>query len=271
MFYTLFIMINFATICPHPLVLAPEIKSSEKNLLQKTSKSLETLASNLRKVSPDTIIVISSRGPMRYDKFTINFESSFRGNFVDFGGDDYDYIFKNNTELSRKLLRYFRKKHAPVDIIRESSLDYGSLIPLLRLTKNLDKKPKIILLTFTATDWDAQFKFGKQLSTVLEESEESVAIMASVHLSNRLTEEAPAGFSPYGIKYDSTLIKLLQENETAKIKALNPEFCEEAGEGGIQAILITLGAIAHTRHTFHQLSYENPLGIGYLVGEWDIK
>ena len=86
-----------------------------------------------------------------------------------------------------------------------------------------------------------------------------------------LTEESPAGFSPFGIKYDSTLIKLLQENEVDKIKALNPEFCEEAGEGGIQAILITLGAIAHSRYAFHQLSYENPLGVGYLVGEWNIK
>ena len=264
-------MINFAAICPHPLVLAPEIKSSEKNLLQKTSKAMENLAGSLRKKSPDTIVVISSRGPMRYDKFTINFENTFKGNFVDFGGEDFDYIFKNNTELSRKILRYLRKKHAPIDIIRESSMDYGSLIPLLYLTKNLDKKPKIILLTFTATDWDAQFKFGKQLSTVLEEEEESIAIIASAHLSNRLTEEAPAGFSPYGIKYDSTLIKLLQENEVDKIKALNPEFCEEAGEGGLQAILITLGAIAHSRYAFHQLSYENPLGVGYLVGEWNIK
>lgn len=264
-------MINFAAICPHPLALAPDLKNSDKNLLQKTSKSIETLASDLRKVSPEIIIIISSRGPMRYDKFTINFESSFYGNFVDFGGDDFDYIFKNDRELSRKILSYMRKKNAPLDIVRESTLDYGSLIPLIHLTKNLDNQPKIIPLTFTATDWNAQFRFGKQLSTVLEESNKSIAIISSVHLSNRLTEEAPAGFSPYGIKYDSTLIKLLQENEADKIKALNPEFCEEAGEGGLQAILITLGAIAHSRYSFHQLSYENPLGVGYLIGEWNIK
>ena len=264
-------MINFAAICPHPLVLAPEIKSSEKNLLQKTTRSFETLASNLRKTSPDVIIIISSQGPMQYDKFTINFDSFFYGNFVDFGGDDFDYTFKNDIELSRKILRYMRKKHAPIDIIRESVLDYGSLIPLIHLTENLDQKPKIIPLTFTATDWHVQFKFGKQLSAILEESNKSIAIIASTHLSNRLTEDAPAGFSPYGIKFDSTLIKLLQNNEIDKIKALNPEFCEEAGGSGIQAILITLGAIFHTRHSFYQLSYENPLGIGYLVGEWSIK
>ncbi len=264
-------MINFATICPHPLALIPEIKNSDKNLLQKTSKSIETLASSLRKTSPEIVIIISSQGPMRYDKFTINFDNSFYGNFVDFGGDDFDYTFKNDKELSKKILRYMRKKHAPLDVIRESNLDYGSLIPLIYLTKNLDYQPKIIPLTFTATDWDAQFRFGRQLSTVLEESDKSIAIVTSSHLSNRLTEEAPAGFSPYGIKYDSTLIKLLEENEVDKIKALNPEFCEEAGEGGLQGILITLGAIAHTRHAFHKLSYENPLGVGYLVGEWSIK
>ncbi len=264
-------MINFAAICPHSLVLAPDIQSSEKNLLRKTSKAINLLADDLQKKSPETIVIISPHGPMRYDKFTINLESALSGNFSEFGGDDFEYYFDNDTELSREILRYLRKKHAPLDIVRESNLDYGSLVPLVLLTRKMEHPPKIIPLTFTASDWPAQFQFGKQLGTVLEQSDKNIAILTSSHLSNRLSEESPAGFSPYGIKYDSTLIKLLQENETEKIKALNPEFCEEAGEGGIQGILITLGAIAHTRHSFQQLSYENPLGVGYLVGEWNIK
>jgi len=251
--------------------LAPEIKTGEEKRLQKTEQALKALASSLRKVPPETIVVISSRGPMRYDKFTINFESSFQGDFVDFGGDNYSYNFRNDTQLSRKILRYFRKKHSPMDIIRETKLDYGSLIPLIYLTRNLNPKPKIILLTYTATDWDLQFKIGKQLGTVLEESNKSIALIASIHLSNRLSDDAPAGFSPYGAKFDSALINLLEDNAVLKIKALNPEFCEEAGVDGLQAILMILGAIAHTKHSFHQLSYESPLGVGYLVGEWGIK
>jgi len=264
-------MLNFAALTPHPLVLIPQIKTTAKALLPKTKKAFSLLATDFRRAAPETIVMISARGPIRYDKFTINFENSFKGNFRDFDGEDYDYIFRNDYELSRRLLRHLRREHAPIDIIRETALDYGSLIPLTYLTNNLDYRPNLILLTYTAADWEAQYKFGQQIGKILHKEEKSIALIASVNLSNRLSEKSPAGFSPYGAKYDSTLIKLLQENDVEKIKALNPEFCEEAGEEGLQAILIALGALSFTRYAFQQLSYENSLGTGYLVGEWNIK
>jgi len=72
------------------------------------------------------------------------------------------------------------------------------------------------------------------------------------------------------MKFDHALVDLLKRNEVDKIRNLNPEFCDEAGECGLRSIIITLGALADLKYSFKQHSYEGPLGVGYLVGEWKI-
>lgn len=265
-------MINFAAIVPHPAVIVPSIGRSHMNLFQKTVAAMDELSMELKNFQPNTLAVISPHGPMRYDKFTVNLENTFRGSFASFGDfDDPEMNYLNNTLAAKSLFERLRKKNFPVEVIREQALDYGTMVPLSYLTKYLEKKPKIITLTFTALDWEMHYNFGKNIGQVFDELEQNVALIASGDLSQRIDENAPAGFSPYGIKFDQTLIELLKSGETDKILNLNPEFCNEAGECGLRSIIIALGAISALKHSFHQLSYESPLGVGHLVGRWKLR
>ncbi len=264
-------MLSFAAICPHPPLIIPEIGGSQTVLAKKTIDALEKLAKEFKRVAPETIIIISPHGPMRYDKFTINFEDNFKGSFSDFGAVNSDYSFSNNLPLAKLIFSELRKKDFPLEVVRESTIDHGVLIPLHHLLKDLDWKPKIITLTYTALDWETHFNFGKFIDKVIDEVDQNIAIIASGDMSHRLTEEAPAGFSPYGIKFDQTLIELLKKDEVAKIMNLNPDFCEEAGECGLRSIIVALGALDAHRYSFKQFSYEGPIGVGYLVGQWKIS
>ena len=229
---------------------------------------MEQVADDLKKHKPEIIVVISPHGPMRYDKFTINLEDTFQGSFSNFGGSDEEFIFKNDTYLVRQLFSHLKEKDHPVEVIREKNLDYGTMVPLFFLTQKLEEPPFVIPLTFTSLSWLMHFGFGKALGTFLNRQEESIAIVASADLSHRLTENSPAGFSPYGTKFDCALIDLLKKNEVQKILNLNPDFCDEAGECGLRSIIVALGAISELKSSFKQLSYESPTGIGHLVGEW---
>jgi aromatic ring-opening dioxygenase LigB subunit len=267
-------MLNFAAISPHPPLIIPAIGRNYLPLVKKTVHAMEKLAAEIKKVQPHTIIIISPHGPMRYDKFTINMEEIFKGDFSQFGVEKGEtYRFKNNQSLSWKLLKHLRAEHYPVEAIREEILDYGSLVPLYYLTAELKEKPAIIPLTFTAMDWNMHFNFGKEIAKVIQIEEESIVLVASGDLSHRLTQDAPAEYSPYGAKFDHTLLELLKKNETEKILNLNPEFCDEAGECGLRSILITLGVLSEVTQSpsFQQLSYEAPFGVGYLVGQWKIR
>jgi len=264
-------MLSFAAICPHPPLIIPEVGGSQTILAKKTIDALEKLAKELQKAAPDTIIIISPHGPMRYDKFTINFEDDFKGSFSDFGAIRSEYSFSNNQPLAKLIFSELRKKHFPLEVVRESIVDHGVLVPLHHLLKDFDWKPKIIPLTYTALDWETHFNFGRFIDEVIDNIEGNVAIIASGDMSHRLTDDAPAGFSPYGVKFDQTLTELLKKDDVSKIMNLNPDFCEEAGECALRSIIIALGALDAHKYTFKQLSYEGPIGVGYLVGHWKIS
>lgn len=264
-------MIVFAAICPHPPAIIPGLKDSEKGRLKKTIRAMEELSEEFKESQPETVIVISPHGPMRYDKFTINLETRLRGDFSDFGAEKETLDFSNDITLGKDIFSNARKQHLPIEILRESKLDYGTLIPLSYLTADLENKPKLVPLTYTAFNWEMHYNFGKMLGQTIIESERSIALVASGDLSHRLSENSPAGFSPYGDKFDKTLIELLEKNDPKKVASLNPEFCDEASECGLRSILVLLGALDNRRSVFRQLSYESPLGVGYLVGKWKLK
>jgi len=264
-------MLNFCAICPHPLIIIPEIGRSDSALARKTIQAMEKLSEDFQKSQCQTIIIISPHGPMRYDKFIANYEETFKGGLNDFDANIPEKTFQNNLALTKKIFKRSKQKDLPIEIIRENKLDYGTLVPLYYLTKGFQEDYKIIPLAFTALDWKTHFAFGKVLGEMAETEEENIAIIASGDLSHRLSDSAPAGFSPYGIKFDKTLIELLDKKETNKILNLNPEFSQEAGECGLRSIIIALGAISGFKHEFQQLSYESPFGVGYLVGKWKIS
>lgn len=262
-------MLNFSAIIPHPTVLIPGLKNKQSLQLKKTINALCLLKKELAKNPPKVAVLISPHGEMRYDKFTINLENRLRGSFSAFGSETEEMNFSGNSNLAKQIFTLCRNLHLPIDLIREPNLDYASLISLYYLFQYSSKTPTIIPVTCTAFDYQMHYIFGKAIGKVIAGVDEPIAILASGDLSHRLTQKAPAGFSPYGKKFDETLIDLLNNNQVEKILGLNPDFANEAQECGLRSIIITLGAMFNQKKiSFRQLSYEAPLGVGHLVGNW---
>jgi aromatic ring-opening dioxygenase LigB subunit len=265
-------MLNFIGISPFSPALVPEINKKDHLLIKKTIIGLEKLSEELARSNPETIIFVSPRGPMRYDKFTINTERKLCGSFGSFGlKNQEDHSYSNDFNLAKKIFKKLRSQDFPVETVHEDEIDYGTLVPLHFFNKKLKNKPKIIILTFTSLSWDLHFQLGKFLKEILKDEEKNIAFIASGDLSQRLSDNSPEEYSPYGLKFDQTLIKLLKTASTEKILKLNPDFCREAGEIGLRSIIIALGLINQGRYSFFQISYEAPLGGGYLVGRWKIR
>lgn len=265
-------MLNFVAVVPHPPAIIPEIGKSQTALAKKTIKAFSDLAQEMKKFQPQTIVIVSPHGPMRYDKFTVNLEENLKSNFSAFGEENItEQTFRSNTSLAKKILAVLRQNFLPAEPIREEKIDYGSMIPLYYLTENFVQKPKLILLTFNALDWKSHFELGKMLKTIFDSEEENIAFLASADLSHRLSESSPAGYSSSGIKFDQTLIDLLKKNDIEKILHFNPSFCTEVQECGLRSIIIALGLLSEIPNTFSVLSYESPFGIGHLVGRWKFR
>ncbi|MFO7807121.1 MAG: class III extradiol dioxygenase subunit B-like domain-containing protein [Candidatus Moraniibacteriota bacterium] len=265
-------MLNFVGISTFSPAVIPNIAGKYHNLTKKTVKSITDLSEELVKYQPDTIFLVSPRGPMRYDKFTINLEKNLKGSFSKFGMvDDEEYSFQGNYELSKKILKELRKTDFPIEAVQEEEIDYGSLVPLSFFYDKMKKKPKIVSLTFTSLDLKTHYKLGQELKKIFNKMEENIAFIACGDLSQRISENSPAGYSPYGTKFDQAVITTLKKGDTHSLLNFNLDYCKEAGEIGFKSIAIALGLVADTKSDFQQLSYEAPLGSGFLIGKWRLR
>ena len=262
-------MIVFAAIMPHPPESIPGIgKEKDFEAIKKTLDSFEQLRLGLEQVDPETIVIISPHAHMEQYSFVINIANKLTGSFMKFGLNEI-HNYTNDTEIVDKLA-FACSVSTSVDDMQtslssESSefLDYGALIPLYHLTKNI--KPKIVHLSFSLMDYKFHYRYGEIISKVINKNGGRIAIIASADLSHRLAMNAPAGFSPKAKKFDRDIIHFLGSDDITSIINFDQEVIAEVAECGMRSIIILLGILHGVPYKFELLSYESPLGIGYLT------
>lgn len=255
--------IVFSAIVPHPPLLIPNISKENILRLDATIKSYKKLEADLYSIQADTIVIISPHGMIFDDKFSMNLNPEFIANFEEFGDFATKMHLLGDIGLSYKI-RERMETRAPLQLISQKDLDYGSSIPLFMLTSH-SPKIKIIPLYFSGLSMEEHFRFGQLLKRELMFSKNRVAVIASGDLSHRLSKNAPVKYSPKGKKFDNKLIELLQTNNTAEIIKFKPEFTNEAAECGLRSIVILLGILDEIKKQNQLLSYECPFGVGYMV------
>ncbi len=254
--------IVFSAIVPHPPLLIPTIGKENLSLLKRTEASYLELEQDLYAAQAETIIIISPHGELMNQNFTMNLSPEFTGNFEEFGDLATKFSLSGDISLAHKIKEKLETK-APLQLISQSQLDYGSAVPLYLLTAHLPKI-KIIPLYYSGLDLKAHFAFGQTLKSKLLPLQTRVAVIASGDLSHRLTKNAPAGYSPKGKKFDKKLTDCLLKKQTEDIINFKPEFVAEAGECALKSIAILLGILEGVKYEPRLLSYEAPFGVGYL-------
>lgn len=255
--------IVFSAIVPHPPILIPAIGKENINRLKATVDSYAKLEEDLYASQADTIIIISPHGRLQAEAFTINLSPEFKGNFENFGDLTTKFTLSGNIALAHRIKEKLETK-VPLQLMSEVELDHGASTPLYLLTRHLPKV-KIIPLYYSGLDLTAHYSFGQTIKSKLLNSSEWIALIASGDLSHRLSENAPAGFSPKGKKFDKKLIDCLLKKQTEEIIKFKPELIAEAGECGLKSIMILLGVLDGLKYEPQLLSYESPFGVGYLT------
>jgi len=254
-------MIVFAAIMPHPPESIPGLgKPGSFDLIKKTLNAFEKLRMDLEKADPETIVIISPHAYSEEYTFVINSDSELKGNFSEFGSDK-EYKYANDAKIADEL-NFSCLQNDLMAKLHPSLLDYGALIPLYHLTKNI--KPKVVHLAFSMMNYDFHYRYGEILQKIIENSDKRVAIIASGNLSHKLTPGAPAGFYPKAVKFDAKVLRYLSENNLAGIMSFDKHSTKSA-ECGMRSIIILLGALHGKDYKFQLLSYEYPSGIGYMT------
>mgnify|MGYP001612270929 FL=1 len=260
----------FAALSPHPPLLIPNIGKKNISKLAETKKALEKLEESLYVSYPDTILIISPHGHSFPDVFGINASPTFTTDFARFGDLATTHNFKADLPFISQITAAAKRKHFPFVLHLDPGLDYGSSVPLFYLTRHLPKV-KIIPVSFSQLDHKTHMDFGYLLKEEIMKTPERVAVIASADLSHRLSDKGPGGFSPDGAKFDETVIAALKNLNSAALLNMDPQITANAAACGLRSILILLGILRHVNYDLKILSYEKPLGVGYLTAEFALK
>lgn len=259
----------FGAFTPHPPIILPTIGGAHLTEVKKTIAAMKELEGELYTMQPETLMIISPHSPISPSSFALNLAPQFHGQLQDFGDFTTQLKFACDLELISNIREKADEEEIPVTCLNQSALDHGAIVPLYYLTQHLPKI-KIVPLSFSMLDLNIHLKFGALLRDVSLQTNKRMALIASGDLSHRLTENAPAGYSPQGKTFDDLIVRFLKEKKTEEILKINPQLIEEAGECGWRSLVILLGALQNLEYKIYVHSYEGPFGVGYLVAQFEL-
>lgn len=259
---------------PHPPIMVPEVGGDELSKIKQTVAAAEQVAQTIKEYNPQTIVIITSHGPVFEDAASVSIHPRLKGNLSDFGAPEAAVAFETDGLLVRHILK--KAERLGVNLVQLTDdlaktyrlnlqLDHGAVVPLYYLQK-AGFKGQLVHLSMGMLPYEEMYTFGKAVQAAIGMVDKRVAVIASGDLSHRLTEDAPAGYSPRGTEFDRQVVEALKNIDVKALLNMDRSLIEEAGECGLRPIFFLLGILGGLNFTADMLSYEGPFGVGYAVG-----
>ncbi len=265
-------MLQMVGIAPHPPIIIPEIGRGDLHKAQKTVDAMKLLSAQIRDAQPELLVIISPHGQVVREGPAVLGQEELSGDFGRFGFPGVRITMKTDRELLRLLVEEAGKEPLQPVLLGDEHggynggdmLDHGATVPLYYLQQAGVDAPGLHV-TFCFRPLRELYAFGRTLRRAIDERGLRTALVASGDLSHRLIPGAPAGFNRRGAEFDRLLVELIGAGRVEDILDIDPRLVEEAGECGLRAFVIALGALDGEDFKADVLSYEGPFGVGYLV------
>lgn len=257
-------MIIFSAIVPHSPLLLPTIGKEHRKKLKKTLAAYTTLEANLYVAKPDTVVIISPHGNILPDAFSLFIAPHYVTDLKEFGDLTTSLKIKADMRTIESLRQLQRTHaHAPLTGNTEEFLDYSATVPLSLLVPRLPDV-SIVPIGVSGLPLASHVEIGRVIGDILQQSKRRIAVIASADLAHTLTDAAPGGFSPEGIKFDRAIVHAFRKDDRKKILGFE-EVSARVKSCGLRPIATLLGILDSINSTPTILSYEGPFGVGHLV------
>lgn len=249
-----------AYLAPHPPLLIPGIGSGGE--IPDTRGAYERLASEIREVSPDTVIIISPHSILYSDYIHIAPGTEASGDFAAFRAKHIKFSVNYDAELAYLIGEFAEGRGIPAGPqgAKQPELDHGVMVPLYFL-----KCKRIVRISLSGLSLNEHYRFGMCISEAARALSRKIAVVASGDMSHKLKADGPYGFVPEGPEHDAFVCECVRSGAFLKLMSIDERLSERAAECGLRSLVMALGALDGTNVTSRVLSYEGPYGVGYLT------
>lgn len=255
-------------VVPHPPLAVHEVGRGDEEAIRDTLDSYRKVAEDIAKLRPDTIVITSPHTVMYRDYFHISPGTSAAGDFGAFRAPQVSMEVRYDTELASEIEHrcYLQGFPAGSEGERDGGrLDHGVMVPLYFINQCY-RDYRLVRIGLSGLSLEAHGHFGRMIRAAVESLGRRTVFVASGDLSHCQKEDGPYGYKPEGPKYDSLLMKTLEEGDLTKLFDFDEGLLDAAQECGHRSFCIMAGAFAGQKVDITTLSHEATFGVGYGFG-----
>lgn len=258
-------MLAFAAYVPHPLMAVPDIGKEHLPKIRGTMKAYRELSESLYAAKIDTIICVSPHAIQVPGACTINQRPELRLAFTSFGNLS-DVLQLTNDMGMGYSIRESVEDVAPLVLVEDVELDYGMSIPLFHLLRGYHPDAVRLLPFGTSTTLSIQqhYDLGVAVNRIVNTTTKRIAVIASGDLSHGATKHAPGGFIPAAHSFNTMVSESIGNQDIRSLLSLSVDQYPGISECGLRPLALLIGILDQRAYRARVLSFETPLGVGYL-------
>ncbi len=263
--------IKFACISPHPPIIVHEVGQGREREVQRTIDALERLAGDVAAHRPDTVLLMATHGPLNPGAFVLLTAPAAQGDLARWGAPQVSFRFDTDPELIAAIRDEAEQAELPLDAAArwDNGLDWSVTVPLYYLRCGMADAP-LTPMNVSFLSARRHFQLGQAVRRAIDRVGRRAVVVASADLSHRLSENGPYGFDPAGPELGLRMREAVASWDVEALLTMDEEFRERAGEDAVPSLSFLMGALDGLRVQPRVLSYEGPLGVGYMVAAVDI-
>jgi AmmeMemoRadiSam system protein A len=259
---------------PHPPVAIPEVGQGRERAISKTLDGYRTIAQKIKKIKPETIVVITPHGHTFSNGVSLLGTSNVQGDLKGFGVSDISMSKKINLPLTHLIQMAFEENDLVSVVLDEVMaksygtqvrIDHGALVPLYFVDEVYDGY-QLVHVTPCGLGAREHYNYGVAMKNVIMSFNENVVIICSGDLSHALTDDGPYTYNPYGEVFDALVVEAIKDKSPEILLKLTPKEISDAAQCGLNSYLMGFGMMDSYDYHSEVISYEGPFGVGYLTG-----
>lgn len=247
-----------------PTMLLSEMEGSLKGLRQPAIDGHAEIGRRAIAAGADTAIVLDTHWLVNAG-YHINANSHFKGIFTSHEFPqfirDLEYEFEGNPALGDLIAEKANAKGVSTlsHQIESLDLEYGTIVPMRYMMRNLEKKMKVVSVGAMCTvhSHDSSRKLGEAIMEAIEASDSNVALIASGSLSHKIwpndiyakNNGTMTISSEFNRQVDLRVLDLWQQGDFPTFLKMLPDYAEYCdGEGDMHDTVMLFGALGWDKY-----------------------
>lgn len=271
----------YSCIAPHGGEIIPSLAS--KSMLPKfetTRRGMNEIGRKISSAHPDTIVLASPHSLRLMGRIAVVTAENSSGQLTGSSKKSVSLAARCDTEFAEKIVLSSMRERLPVvganfgtsqGPASNMQMDWGTLVPLWFAMKSRNRRVKVVIVAPSREiPIGLNFRFGQLLGRLMKnDRRRRFVFIASADQAHAHSRSGPYGFSRSAGKYDSLVVRSIEENDLSRLLRLNKRFIESAKPDSLWQIAILAGVTQEVPSKSQLLSYQVPTYYGMACASFE--